>query len=846
MSILLITSLYTSSAQNESEKGLPFITNYSAKTYKALPQTWSIQEDDRGVMYFGIQNYILEYDGVKWRKITIANNSASTVVRSMAKNKNGVIYYGAYGDFGYLDKDSLGQMTTKSLLGLIPDSNRDFLDIWSTYATEKSVYFQSREYIFRISEKKSGSNEKQDVKVWKPQTKFMYAFYINGDYYVHQQGLGLFKMINDSLVLIQGSEFLGKERMQVMLPYPAGPNGEKQYLIGMFYSGLYIYNGKTFRPFTTKADAILKSQVILYKGIQLQNGDYILSSTGIGLIKLDAQGNLLEKINRSVGLQDESIYAAYLDKKGTLWLALDNGISRVETGSPFTQFTLQSGISTGVLSIVRFEGDLYIGTTNGLLRYNSARQIFELVPGIAQNQVFNLLPDGNELLVTGDGLFGIKNKKAFTIRASVSGDLSLTSLYISRTDPNLLFGGGHFGVAVFKRKNGSGNWDFKGYIPGITEQIWSFAENKDGTYWAGSTNGWDYRVSIVFDEQGNVDLKKTSFVKYGVKDGYPNGVGTVVHVKDVNYFLADSSLYTFDDNKKRFIPNITFGKFPKGNGLTEAAIVEDQDGSVWIRFGKETRLAIPKPGGGYRIENSHLNSINELTIQNFYSEKNGILWVCTTDGLIRYDKNLEKNDDESFKTVLTHITAGKKALSTDVAENNNNKPFTISHKNNTLRFEYAAPFFEQEDKTQYQTWLEGFEKNWSDFDNNYYKEYTNLPPGDYHFHVRAKNIYQKLSGEAVYSLSILPPWYGTWWAYLLYALSTIFIIYTLIRWRTRSLEEKHRELEKTVEERTSQLSQRVAELAVINSVQEALVSEIDMQGIYNVVGERVQKLFNSQ
>ena len=469
-----------------------------------------------------------------------------------------------------------------------------------------------------------------------------------------------------------------------------------------------------------------------------------------------------------------------------------------------------------------------------------------MVPGIAQNQVFNLLPDGNELLVTGDGLFGIKNKKAFTIRASVSGDLSLTSLYISRTDPNLLFGGGHFGVAVFKRKNGSGNWDFKGYIPGITEQIWSFAENKDGTYWAGSTNGWDYRVSIVFDEQGNVDLKKTSFVKYGVKDGYPNGVGTVVHVKDVNYFLADSSLYTFDDNKKRFIPNITFGKFPKGNGLTEAAIVEDQDGSVWIRFGKETRLAIPKPGGGYRIENSHLNSINELTIQNFYSEKNGILWVCTTDGLIRYDKNLEKNDDESFKTVLTHITAGKKALSTDVAENNNNKPFTISHKNNTLRFEYAAPFFEQEDKTQYQTWLEGFEKNWSDFDNNYYKEYTNLPPGDYHFHVRAKNIYQKLSGEAVYSLSILPPWYGTWWAYLLYALSTIFIIYTLIRWRTRSLEEKHRELEKTVEERTSQLSQRVAELAVINSVQEALVSEIDMQGIYNVVGERVQKLFNSQ
>src|SRR6187402_3825003 len=124
-------------AQSESEKGLPFITNYSAKTYKALPQTWCVQEDDRGMMYFGIQNYILEYDGVKWRKIVFSTTTAN-VVRSMAKNKNGVIYYGGYGDLGYMAPDSLGQTKPKSLLGLIPQENRDFLDIWSAYATDSS------------------------------------------------------------------------------------------------------------------------------------------------------------------------------------------------------------------------------------------------------------------------------------------------------------------------------------------------------------------------------------------------------------------------------------------------------------------------------------------------------------------------------------------------------------------------------------------------------------------------------------------------------------------------------------------------------------------------------------
>jgi hypothetical protein len=79
----------------------------------------------------------------------------------------------------------------------------------------------------------------------------MYTFYLDDNYYVHEQGLGLFKMINDSLQLIPGSEFLGKERMQVMLPYTReGESGaDKEYLVGLFYSGLYLFNGKTFKPF---------------------------------------------------------------------------------------------------------------------------------------------------------------------------------------------------------------------------------------------------------------------------------------------------------------------------------------------------------------------------------------------------------------------------------------------------------------------------------------------------------------------------------------------------------------------------------------------------------------------
>src|SRR4030095_14874583 len=83
---------FISNAQSESEKGLPFITNYSPKSYKAFPQVWSVLEDESGVMYFGTQNDLLEYDGVKWRKIKFRDSTGAnlgTVIRSMAKNNKG-------------------------------------------------------------------------------------------------------------------------------------------------------------------------------------------------------------------------------------------------------------------------------------------------------------------------------------------------------------------------------------------------------------------------------------------------------------------------------------------------------------------------------------------------------------------------------------------------------------------------------------------------------------------------------------------------------------------------------------------------------------------------------------
>ena len=533
LSILFYFVPFACQAQIESERGLPFITNYSARTYDALPQTWSIQQDDNGIMYFGIQNYLLEYDGVKWRKLRMSTSTA-TVVRSLNKNDKGVIFYGGLGDMGYLDKDSVGQLVTKSFASLVPPANKDFQDVWSTNCTPTSTYFQAREYIFRVGNETAGG--KRSIKAWTPATRFMYSFYVGDSFYVHQQGLGLYKMVNDSLTFVPGSEFLGKERMQVMLPYPDGPDHEKQYLIGLFYSGLYIYNGKTFRPFETAADPLLKSGANLYKGVRLNNGQYALATAGKGLVIIDPKGNLIQKINRDVGLQDESIYGTFVDKKGTLWLALDNGISRVETSSPLTRFGIQSGITTGVLSINRFQNDLVIGTTNGASKFNHQKSYFEPVQGIPLNQIFNLVTDSNQLLVPGDGLYAIKGNQTIKMAASVSGDLSMAAVFRPSVYSNYLVAGGQSGVSIFERTNAPGGhaWRFLGFVKAINDQIWTFAENKDGSIWAGTQNERVYRISLAFDANNTVDFDKITVKSYGRESGLINALGQVTGVKGVN------------------------------------------------------------------------------------------------------------------------------------------------------------------------------------------------------------------------------------------------------------------------------------------------------------------------
>ena len=218
--------------QIEMEKGYLPVTNYSPVEYGAMPQNWCIVQDHRGVMYIANNEGILEYDDKKWRQIILPDDPT---IRSLSISEEGTIYVGAQGDFGYLAPDSTGELAYYSLLKYLTKKDRDFFDVWTNYYTADGVYFQTFDQIFLWTG--------DTVKVWNSKSdldgkiRFHLMFYVDSTIYVQQDGVGLMKIVDEQLVLIQGGELFKEQKIYFMIEYD-----NDHILLSTRLHGLYLMN----------------------------------------------------------------------------------------------------------------------------------------------------------------------------------------------------------------------------------------------------------------------------------------------------------------------------------------------------------------------------------------------------------------------------------------------------------------------------------------------------------------------------------------------------------------------------------------------------------------------------
>jgi signal transduction histidine kinase len=191
-------------------------------------------------------------------------------------------------------------------------------------------------------------------------------------------------------------------------------------------------------------------------------------------------------------------------------------------------------------------------------------------------------------------------------------------------------------------------------------------------------------------------------------------------------------------------------------------------------------------------------------------------WLASHDGLIRYDTTVEKNYRQDFQTLVRKVFVNEELIfngyKNKTGKTDKSRFPIIEYKKRNLHFEFAAPFFEVETETRYQCFLEGYDEEWSAWNKDTKRNYTNLDPGMYSFRVRAKNIYQHMGIEDVFRFKVLPPWYKTWWAFLLYGIGFFLLVFLVVKWRSRNLELEKQKLEYTIKERTKEIQEKNKQL----------------------------------
>ncbi|MFC3879829.1 response regulator [Algoriphagus namhaensis] len=812
------------------------ITNYPTSEYGGNGQVWSIIQSDDQMMYFGTSTEIMEFDGINWRQIRNPDYPTGASTRGLVKDDNGVIFYVAGGSFGYLKRNKFGNRVIESLKYLIPEDKRDFEEFWSVQFDGKYLYFQAREYIFRLDY--DLDQEEFDLKTYPAQGTFSHGYMIHGEYIVHDIEQGLYKMVDGELEFIDGSEVVAGDRLFTLVEHVDNPEtGQKQFLTGRFYQEFYKYDGEKFEIFDSELNAYTGTN-LLYKSALLPNGNLVASMIGMGLAVVSQEGKLLNILSADQGLQDPSVYSVFVDQDQTVWVGLDNGISKLELNSPISTFTKNQGINSTIYAITRAGGQLYVSSSIGLYKYDQKTKKFVPIPEIGNIQIWNLIVDGDDLIVPGEVFSLIRDGKIIPIDPNTSGG---QDLMISPSHPNLLYISIPGGLRIYARK---GNfWEKFADLEGMSNTIWTIAESEDGTLWGGTQTNMAYRITPAYDENDLPIVSDFKIKEFGIEEGLVNSPGYLGAIAGEIFFPSFGASLRYDPAKESIVPDDRFGMIPDNLGLSEGFfMIEDSQGQVWITIGNRLRLAIPGPNNTYTLEENLFNDYPWPSVNGLYSEDDGILWLGSGQGLLRYDRSISSVSKEDFPVMMRAIYAGSDTLNHLKKEADQD----LSYSQNSVRFTYAAQFYQQEQRTTYQTFLEGFESDWSDWNRSVYKEYTNLSPGTYTFRVRAKNVFNDISEEASYTFSITPPWYNTWWAYLIYALAVIILVRLILKWRLSQLREKQELLEKTVADRTQELSQRVSELAVLNGVQNGLVKEIHTEGIYELVGEKLNELFDTQ
>lgn len=587
--------------------------------------------------------------------------------------------------------------------------------------------------------------------------------------------------------------------------------------IGTLNNGLCVYDKKTQRFTRLNTHNTELNNNSIRNIIQL-NKDSLLIGTFRGLNILNTRtmrmASLQTDIKTKGGLSHYSVHGMLIDKDGTLWIGTYS--AGINYHSPFYKRTsfITPNAYAGIVGQGAEDknGTMWFATEGaGLLAYNptnGTQQLYPIKPLQQGNYETNiiksiLLKDDVIYCATHFGsvyLFSIETKTYRKIYDYKFNDINC--LYIdskqrlwipTNTAHHLVMIDGEKEVNRFRVDGKDRLFRGVSLIQELKSDVFLFGTMEDGVFIYNKTEEQvtDLTGILLGDERN----KQLGNISAAVKD------------RDGELWIATTKGGLF-----RLNSDFTSAQnYQKENGLTESyikSLTVDKNGQVWVVTGKDIYQSDSLKN---RLEHVKLTGLpmQEYTLfANNCVSTDGTLYFPGNQGILAINpKQITTNPNIPPVHITALLVNGAQAPTgesqpIEILPQQHDHHITLKANQKNITIRYSALNFIYPQNNTYAYKMNGVDNHWNQVGNRREAYYSNLAPGTYTFRVRASNndgVWNP--DEAILRITITPPFYQSWWAYLIYIILISMLVLTALRHQQRKQERKREEKYKELEQK---------------------------------------------
>ncbi len=527
--------------------------------------------------------------------------------------------------------------------------------------------------------------------------------------------------------------------------------------------------------------------------------------------------NLRHSLSVPTSLSDNAIYSIFKDKEGGVWIgSYFGGVDYYsEQLNRFELFYPTLGLNNMTGSRIRefcsaSDGNIWIGTEDkGLHLFNPESKTFLPLPAELSSLYTNihaLYNDGDYLWIStfskGLNRYNQRTKEIVTyVNTSEVNSISQNSPFSIIKDSNgMLWIGTLSGLNIYNYEDDS--FTRIDQLKGVAIQ--DIFEDNLGRIWVATFSNGLYRFDRLKgewsiytnnqDDDGSLPYNKVTSVYQDSKDRIwvtTQGGGFSQYIEGNDTFVTINSVVG--------MPNDVVYQ-----------IVEDNNYNLWLstNYGLVCYNPQLRTFRNYTVENGLRT--NQFNYKSSYKQYDGTIYFGSLDGFVRFNPSSFTEPGNIYPIVLTSLS-----INNNIVDPINNRAIlsesiiyvdrlVLPHNNNSISLEYAVLNYSNQIVNQVIYKLEGFDNDWIYARGNNIV-YSNLKPGKYTLSIK---LACDMESDNIKTLliHIKPPFWFTGWAYLLYSIISIIIVYALIRsFRSKEINIRKKKMQKFEQEKEREL-----------------------------------------